>query len=193
MKRDTRSPRRSFRGIRPVRGLFLFFVMTGVTAAVLLIPLSCATLPGREVETAVYDRQAVIGLRESFLSLGKINIQYADELADFSYPLTDILKPLAGRYGFTLTAAEENEGLREEGYSLDVWIKEENFAKGLDFRTSITGTFFLREKRTDRRVFSLSYAEESEETIQSFRHLYHIFDVLFARMAHESEKKPAKS
>ena len=177
--------------LTPRKDMLRFFVPASAVL-VFYIPLSCATLPGRNVEAAVYDRQALNLLRGSLLLMGAVSIEYADELAEFSYPLPEILRPLAKRHGYTLSTVPERYGAAEEVFALDVWLREENFSKGFDFRTSITGAFVIRKVKTGAMVFSLSYAEESEETIRSFRHLYRIFEILFIRIAHELENDAAK-
>ena len=147
---------------------------------------ACSSLPRRTVESAVHDRRMFATLDGAALRLGEVRIGYADELKTFTYPLSDILRPLADRYGLSLPETGEVPGTAEACFELDVWLREESFSKGLDFRSSITGTFVLKDGKSGKRVCSLSYTEESEETIQSFSHLYGIFDSVFRHMFHES-------
>lgn len=168
-----------------------FASMRGCLGILLFLPISCATFPAREVEAAVYDCDAMPLLKENSIIMGTTEIIYADESSEFAYPLAHIIKPLAARFGFSTVCGEDRETGRDKAVFLDIWLKEETFSKGLEFRTSIAGIFRIREEVSDRLIFSMSYVEESSETLRSFRTLYRIFLLLFQGIDYECKNKPA--
>jgi hypothetical protein len=103
------------------------------------------------------------------------------------FPVEEIIESAGKRYGIPVIhetpVPQKNPAITR--LSLDVWIQEERFIKGLDSKSSITAFFTLEEVDSHNIFVRMVYTEESLETLDNFYHLYEIIDLGMKHIAYE--------
>jgi hypothetical protein len=163
-------------------------------AAVLCIILSafmgCTLFPKKRMDTESYEPFNHYSLDEFVFYIDDISLEYAEPAIRTEYPLREVLINLGRKHDLRIVLGSESglSGENKKEYLLSFWLKEDNFVKDLTKLCSITALFTLHTKDSGDLILRGVYTEESVETVESFYHLYTIFDYGLEKITHELKK-----
>jgi hypothetical protein len=121
--------------------------------------------------------------------INKITIDKAVFIESLEKNVMDILMMLGPKYGFEIIPGYKETDINPGSIFLaDIWIKEQEFTKGLKIYNSVTVILILTEPETEKECIRLLFTKDSKESLKSFYYLYSIFEDLFQKVSENNKK-----
>jgi len=172
---------------------------TGTTAGLLLLGVALSVLPISITSCSAFPRTRteVTLFRQDCLPntwcVTSIETEGRSSYLPVASRLPEVLQSLAHGHGISILTEcpELNSGPGTLG--LKVWIREKEFVRNLESRSSITVMMSLHDVESGGEAARALYTEESGRTVESAYHLYAIVERLVGKLAREIRKATKSS